>query len=191
MKFTERKNGFTLEGIDGKRDIKFSNLAGVHTNSTYDNPDKIPQRAITIWFDDDEIADQLKANDFLVGRGNDTYHKNELGEPIGERYFIKFVAYPKMRVNPRTGREEQQPKIMTKTSMQTTRLLADGFGVVDTAYINSIDVSFRNYKYDPKRPCVAAINELWCEIDETADGRNDFEDDYLEQKWANVPDSDE
>lgn len=191
MKFTERKNGFTLEGIDGKRDIKFSNLAGVHTNSPYDDPAKMPQRAITIWFDDDEIADQLKANDFLVGRGADTYHKNEMGEPIGERYFIKFVAYAKMRVNPRTGREEQEPKIMTKTSMQTTRLLADGFGVVDTAYINSIDISFRKFKYDPKRPCVAAINELWCELDETADGRNDFEDDYLEQKWANVPDSDE
>lgn len=191
MKFTERRNGFTLEGIDGKRDIKFSNLAGVHTNSSYDNPNKDPQRSITIWFDDEEIADVLIANDFLVGRKIDTYHKNAAGEPLGERFFIKFVAYVKKRVNPRTGKEEQEPKIVTKTSMQTTRLLPEGFGVVDTAYINLMDISFRRYKYDPNRPCVAAINELWCKLDETADGRNDFEDDYLEQKWADIPDTDE
>ena len=191
MKFTERRNGFTLEGIDGKMDIKFSNLAGAHTNSPYDDPNKTPQRAITIWFDDDEIADALKRNDFLVGRAEDRYHKDEKGDPLGERYFIKFVAYAKMRVNPRTGKEEQEPKIVTKTSLQTTRQLAAGFGVVDTAYISNMDISFRGYKYDPKRPCVAAINELWCELDETAGGRNDFDDDYLEQKWADVPDSDE
>ena len=92
MKFTERRNGFTLEGIDGKRDIKFSNLAGAHTNSPYDDPNKDPQRAITIWFDDEEIAEALMANDFLIGRGNDAYHKNEAGEPFGERFFIKFVS---------------------------------------------------------------------------------------------------
>ena len=192
MKFTERKNCFTLEGIDGKKDIKFSNLGGVHTNSPFDDPSKDPQRAITIWFDDDDIAKGLRDNDFLVGRAEDKYHKDpETKEPLGERYFIKFVAYPKMRMNPRTGKEEQMPKIVTKTSAQTTRQLAEGFGNVDTAYIDTIDISFRQYKYDPKRPCVAAINELWCILDETADGRNDFEDDYLEQKYADIPMTDE
>ena len=88
-------------------------------------------------------------------------------------------------------REEQEPQIVTKTSMQTTRQLEEGFGVVDTAYISAMDIVFRKYKYDPKKPGVAAINKLWAEIDETAGGRNDFEDDYLEQKWADIPDFDE
>lgn len=191
MKFTERRNSFTLEGIDGRKDIKFSNLAGRHTNSKYDDPNKDPQRAITIWFDDDDIADQLRSNDFLVGRAEDNYHKDEHGDPLGERYFIKFVAYPKMRANPRTGKEEQIPKIVTKSSLASVRQLAEGFGIVDTAYILSMDISFRGYKYDDRKPCVAAINELWAELDETAGGRNDFDDDYLEQKWADVPFSDE
>lgn len=191
MKFTERRAGFTLEGINGKTDIKFSNLAGAHTNSQYDDPNKDPQRAITIWIDDDAIADALKANDFLVGRAEDRYHKDENGDPLGERWFIKFVAYPKMRMNPRTGKEEQQPKIVTKTSQVTVRQLADGFGNVDTAYIETMDIAFRQYKYDARKPCVAAINELWAILDETAGGRNDFDDDFLEQKWADVPDTDE
>lgn len=190
MKFTERRNGFTLEDIDGKMDIKFSNLAGAHTDSPYDDPDREPQRAITIWFDDDEIAEGLKENDFLVGRATDTYHKVN-GQPIGDRYFIKFVAYAKTRMNPRTGILEQQPKIMLKSPTATKRLFADEFTNIDTAYIQTIDIAFRQYKYNPNKPCVAAINELWCILDPTADGRNDFDDDILEQKWADVPLSDE
>lgn len=191
MKFTVRKNGFTLEGIDGMKDVKFSNLAGRHTGSRYDDPNKDPQRAITIWFDDEAIAKDLTENDFLVGRAEDNYHKDEHGDPLGERFFIKFVAYPKMRINPRTGREEQVPKIVIRNSMGSVRQLADGFGNVDTAYISTMDISFRGFKYDPKKPCVAAINELYCDLDETAGGRNDYEDDYLEQKWADLPDTDE
>ena len=191
MKFTERKNSFTLEGINGKTDIKFSNLAGRHTNSEYDDPDKDPQKAITIWIDDDGIAEALKANDFLVGRAEDHYHKDENGDLLGERWFIKFVAYPKVRFNPRTGKEELSPKIVTKSSQATVKQLVEGFGIVDTAYIDTMDISFRQYKYNPKKPCVAAINELWAYIDETAGGRNDYDDDYLEQKWADVPLSDD
>ena len=191
MKFTERRNGFTLEDIDGRKDIKFSNLAGLHTNSQYDDPDKDPQRAITIWIDDEEIAQALMDNDFLVGRGEDLYHKDENGNPLGDRFFMKFVAYAKMRMNPRTGKEEQVPKVVIKSSLATVRQLADGFGNVDTSFIEKMDIGFRQYKYNPNRPCVAAINELWCKLDESAGGRNDFDDDALEQKWADVPDTDD
>jgi hypothetical protein len=188
-------------------DIRFSNLAGAHTNNQYDDPNKTPQRAITIWFDDDEIADALKRNDFLVGRAEDSYHKDEKGDPLGERYFIKFVAYLekvwnadhtevigrrlRRTLNPRTGKEEVSPKIVIKSFGKAVVQEIDGFANVDHSYINRIDISFRRYKYDQRRPSIAAINEFWCELDDTAGGRNDFYDDYLEQKWADLPDSDE
>lgn len=204
MKFTVRRNGFTLEGIDGNRDIKFSNLAGAHTNSQYDDPNRDPQRAITIWFDDDVIADGLQENDFLVGRAADTYHKDKNKQPLGDRYFIKFIAYVdkivdkngnatfalKKRVN-RDGREIITPKIMAVTDNGAKMLEPDSFSEVDTNYISNIDISFRGWKYDLHKPCAAVINELWFTPDATAGGRNDYDDDSLEQKYAGVPLSDE
>ena len=190
--FTQRKHGFTLENIDGRWDIKFSNLAGRHTGGEFDDPDKDPQRSIVIWFDDDEMAKALQDADFLVGRAKDTWHKNSDGQPINvERYFIKFVAYPKLSLNPRTGREELSPKIVTITPDIKKTLTREEFGNVDASYLGNIDISFRAYKYKPNRPAVAAINQLWCEIDTTAGGRNDFEDDALEQKYADIPFTDE
>lgn len=209
MKFTERRYGFSLEGIDGRTDVKFSNLAGAHTKSIYDDPNKDPQRAITIWFDEDDIADGLRQNDFLVGKALDKFHKNKDGSLMfeDERYFIKFVAYVekivdpstgktvgaklKSYVNRRTGKEEPSPKIMLQTDNGPKLLQPDEFNLVDASHIQSIDIGFRQYKYDPHKPCTAVINELWFSLDPTADGRNDYEDDYLEQKWAGVPLSDE
>ena len=208
MRFTERKYGYSLEGINGATDIKFSNLAGAHTRSIYDDPNKDPQRAITIYFDEDDIAKGLRENDFLVGRAEDKYHKNKDGSLMfeGERYFIKFVCYVdkvvdengrtvgarlKSYINRRTGKEEPSPKIMMQTDNGPELLQPDQFVLVDTAHIKNIDIGFRPYKYDPKKPCTAVINELWFSLDETAGGRNDFEDDYLEQKWAGVPLSDD
>ena len=207
MKFTERRYGFSLEGINGRTDIKFSNLAGAHTNSKFDDPSKDPQRAITIWFDDEEIADALQKNDFLVGRGVDTYHKDTSGQPLGERYFIKFVAYVekildpatgqtvdfrlKVRVNPRTGKEEYSPKIMLNTDHGPQLLKPSDFITVDKSFIDRMDIGFRQYKYDMHKPCTAVINELWFSLDPTSGGRDDYEDDYLEQKWAGVPLSDD
>lgn len=207
MKFSVRKNGtFTLEDIKGSKDIKFSNLAGAHTNSRYDDPNKDPQRAITIWFDEDDIAKGLKENNFLVGRAVDNYHKDKSGNPLGERYFIKFVAYIDMmrddkgvshgkrlyrRFNRHTGKEEVSPKIVVKTDEKTEILEPDEFYTVDVAHIDTMDIRFRGFEYDSHKPFVAAINELWWKPDVSAGGRNDFEDDALEQKWANVPLSDE
>lgn len=208
MKFTERKYGFSLEGINGRTDIKFSNLAGVHTKSIYDDPSKDPQRAITIWFDQDDIAEGLRENDFLVGKALDKFHKNKDGSIMfeDERYFIKFIAYvdkvvdpetgnvvPKLKtyINRRTGKEEVSPKIMMRTESGTSLLQPDEFNLVDTCHIDSIDLGFRQYKYDPHKPCAAVIVELWFSLDSTAGGRNDFDDDHFEQKWAGVPLSDE
>ena len=208
MKFTERRYGFSLEDINGKTDIKFSNLAGVHTKSIFDDPDKDPQRAITIWFDDPEIAEGLQANDFLVGRGEDKWHKNDDGSRMfeEERFFIKLICYVdkvvdeagrtvgaklKVRVNRRTGKEEYSPRIMMQTGSGPKLLQPDEYILVDTAHIKNIDIGFRQYKYNPHKPCAAVINEFWFSLDETADGRNDFDDDHLEQKWAGVPLSDD
>lgn len=208
MKFTERKYGYSLEDINGRTDIKFSNLAGVHTKSIYDDPNKDPQRAITIYFDQDDIAKALTENDFLVGKAEDKYHKNKDGSIMfeGERYFIKFIAYVdkitdemgrtvgaklKCRVNRRTGKEEFSPKIMMQTENGPKMLQPDEFCLVDTSFIKTIDIAFHQFKYNDHKPCAAVINELWFSLDESAGGRNDFEDDHLEQKWAGVPLSDE
>ena len=193
MKFTIRRNSYTLEDINGAMDIKFCNLAGAHTNSPYDDPDKEPQHCITIWIDDEEIAKQLIDEDFLVGKQVDNYHANpETGEkPYGERWFIKFVAYPKMKMNPRTGVEEQEPKVMLKSPAKIERLMEDQFKNIDMAYIEKIDIAFRKWKWNANKPAAAPINELWCELDATAGGRNDFDDDSLEQKWTGLPETDE
>ena len=171
MKLTERGNGnFTIEGITQK-DIKYTNLAARPTKSIYYDPER-PQHVFVIWLDQD-VADQLVTAGFKVSQVEDTFND------MGVRPFIQLKAYPKMRVNPATAKEEQAPKVILKTSGNAIKLKKESFGLVDSARINSADISFHSWFYDEHRPPVAVLDGLWCTADETAGGRNDyFDEDY-------------
>ena len=169
MKFTQRSdNRFTIEGIKST-DIKFSNLAARPTKSAYYDPER-PQHVFVIWLDND-TADALVDAGFNVNQADDSYNQ------LGMRPFIQFKAYPKLKPNPITAKEEQQPKVILKTGGNTIRVTEKSFGLVDSAMVNNIDISFHAYKYDEHRPPVATLDGLWCIADDTAGGRNDYFDD--------------
>lgn len=177
MKFTERARGMYLEGIT-QTDVKFSNLAGRHTKSQYSDPNK-PQHVFVVWIDDEEIVDALKGVGFNVREDEDTFND------LGTRHYLQFKAYPKMRMNRVTGEEEQSPKVVMITSGTSARLNKEGFGFIDGAHINKIDISFHAWEYEKGKAPVAVLDELWCSVDESAGGQND---NYFEEKYGHLKD---
>ena len=178
MKFTERSRGMYLEGIQ-QIDIKFSNLAGRHTNSQYSDPNK-PQHVFVVWIDDKEIVQQLKDIGFNIREDDDTYND------LGTRSYLQFKAYPKMKANRITGEEEQTPKVVMITSKSSRRLSKEEFGLVDGAHVEKIDIAFHAWEYEKGKSPVAALDELWCTVDESAGGQND--DNYFEEKYGHLKD---
>lgn len=171
MKLTKRgDSNFTIEGIK-PIDIKYSNLGARPTKSIYYDPER-PQHVFVIWLDKD-VADELAGCGFNVSETEDAYNQ------LGLRPFIQFKAYPKVRPNPISAKEEQHPKVILKTGSNTIRISEKSFGLIDSAMIRNVDISFHSWKYDDHRPPVAALDGLWCEADESAGGRNDYFDvDY-------------
>ena len=173
MKFTE-KNGLYLEDITEK-DIWVSNLAGRLTNSPYDDPNN-PKHVLVLWIEDEEIREKLRELGVRVNEREDKEH------PEIKRYSATFKAYPKMRVNRITGKEEQTPKVMLRTTVKTVRLEAASFGLVDAAHLESIDIKFRLWQYDQRKPDrVAVIEEIWATVDE---GAHEPDESYLEDKYG-------
>ena len=202
MKFTERNNGLYLEGIKAK-DIRFANLAGRPTGSEYDDPER-PKHVYVLWLEEDivqafldmnvRVKEMTELERVMNGRneerkdevmGNKALQK-ELAEIV--RYAVQFKAYPKMRFNRRTGKEEQVPMAVLKTNDSMVRLTADKFGLIDSAHVENVDIRFHLYQYNDKKPdCVAAIDEIWVTVDESA---GLVDDSYLAEKYGYSDDED-
>lgn len=171
MKLTERHSGLFLEEIK-REDIRFANLGGRLTGSRYDDPNK-PKHEYVVWIDDPVILDKFKEMNVTISEKVD----EESGE---SRFSVRFKAYPKMGMNRLTGKEEQRPKVLLKTGDNAVRLLKESFGLVDSAYVKEVYIRFHLYQYDDRKPdCIAAIDELWCVVDEKA---GFVDDSYLEEK---------
>lgn len=171
MKFTERKSGYFLEEIK-RDDIRFANLGGRLTGSKYDDPNK-PKHEYVVWIDDPAILERFKEMNVTISERIDE-------ETDESRYSVRFKAYPKMTTNRMTGKSEQRPKVLLKSGDNAVRLEADSFGLVDSAYVKDVYIRFHLYQYDDRKPdCIAAIDELWCIVDETA---GFVDDSYLEEK---------
>ena len=176
MKFTERRNGLYLEEIK-RTDIRFANLGGRLTGSRYDDPNK-PKHEYVVWIDDPKILDKFKERNVTISErimedednpGN-TYSRSS----------VRFKAYPKKSINRMNGKEEQRPKVFLKTGENAVRLEKESFGLVDSAYVKDIYIRFHLYQYDERKPdAIAAIDELWCIVDENA---GFVDDTYLEEK---------
>ena len=195
MKFNERRGNLYLEDIEAK-DIRFANLAGRLTGSIYDDPNR-PKREYTIWLEDEEMANKMRDYNFIVKevneldrvmRGHNEDRKREveqdrkLQKELSEitRYSMKLKAYPKIRVNRKTGKEEQYPKVILETTGSKVRLEAGTFGLGDSAHVETIDIKFHPWQYDDRKPdCVAVIDELWCTVDE---GAGEIDDSFLDEK---------
>ena len=177
MKYTEGTYGMRLEGIR-EIDLKYRNLAGRYNpNNRYDQEDR-PQHVLVVWIDDEDIVKALKEAGFNVKEDEDEYHE------LGKRHYLQFKAYPKMKMNRITGKDEQAPKVVTITSNNKRVLSAAEFGYVDGAHIDRIDISFHDYEWE-KGKHVPSIDQVWCTIDETAGGQND---DYFEKKYGHLKD---
>ena len=179
MRLIEKQNYFgpywVLEGIKQK-DIRFANLAGRYTGGVHEDPNK-PRHKYIVWIDDEEILEQLKSMPIIIG----TNSKEEIEQKGVIRYCVTFRAYPKMRINRRTTQEEQVPFVLMRTSLGDQRLKASSFGLVDGAHVDTVDISFHLWQYDEKKPdCVCAIDELVCNVDETA---GETDSSYLRDKY--------
>lgn len=171
MKLTERQSGLFLEEIK-KDDIRFANLGGRLTGSRYDDPNK-PKHEYVVWIDDPVILDKFKDMNVTISERVD----EESGE---SRYSVRFKAYPRVSVSRLTGKEEQRPKVLLKTGDNAVRLAKESFGLVDSAFVKEVYIRFHLYQYDERKPdCIAAIDELWCVVDEKA---GFVDDSYLEEK---------
>lgn len=174
MKLVQRSSGLYLEGIQQK-DIRFANLAGRMTGSPYDDP-KNPKHVYVLWVDDPEIVQVLREQHVNVTE------KPDVDDPKIIRHSVQLKAYPKMRVNRNTGKEEQSPKVMLRTTQNTVRLEAASFGLVDSAHVESVDIRLHTWQYDQRKPDrVAVIDELWLTVDE---GAGEADESYLDEKYG-------
>lgn len=177
MKLIEKQNYFgpyfVLEGIK-QSDIRFANLGGRYTGGQYDDPDK-PKHEYIVWIDDEEVLEFFKGLPITIGE--------KLIESTNEtRYSVKFKAYPKKRINRRNMKEETTPFVLMRTSDGDQRLNAAAFGLIDSAHIDTVDISFHLWEYAPPRPdSVCVIDELICNVDEVA---GEVDKSYLREKYA-------
>lgn len=176
MKFVERSGGLYLEDIT-KDNIRFLNLAGRMTGSVYDDPDR-PSHVLVFWITDEECLAALSELGVRI--------KQITNEETNEvRYSAQFKAYPKMRINRVTGKEEQYPKVMMKTTANTVRLAAGAFGLVDSSHISEMSIRFHLWQYDSRKPdVVAVLDEIWVLADE---GAGEIDEGYLDEKYGYEP----
>ena len=191
MKLTERQSGYFLEVIK-RDDIRFANLGGRMTGSRYDDPNK-PKHEYVVWIDDPVILDKFKEMNVTISER--IFTDEDSGEERS-RYSVRFKAYPKTVTNRLNGKTEQRPKVFLKTGSGGTpvRLDKDSFGLVDSSVVSDVYIRFHLWQYDERKPdCIAAIDELWCVVDERA---GFVDDSYLEEKLGyfeedNAPGEDE
>jgi hypothetical protein len=171
MKLTERTRGLFLEDIK-QTEIRFAHMSGKPTGSKYDDPNK-PKYEYVVWIDDQDILNRLKEMNITISEKIDE-------ETGASRFSVRFKAYPKTKVNRLSGKEEQYPMVMLKNGDTNIRLNKDSFVLVDSSRMLSVDIQFHLYQYDDRKPdCIAAIDKLWCVVDETA---GMYDDSYLEEK---------
>lgn len=174
MKFTRRGRYCYLENVT-KENIRFANLAGRMTGSPYDDPNN-PKHVYVLWVDDPDVVSALREENVVVKEVPDK------DNPEISRFSVQLKAYPKMRVNRNTGKEEQYPKVMMSTTENTVRLEVGSFGLVDGLHVESVDIAFHTWQYNQHKPdCIAVIDELWAKVDE---GAGETDDRYLAEKYG-------
>lgn len=184
MKLVETRNGWMLEDIMEDRDfnktqIRFKNMAGRQTNPKYN-----PSHVLVLWIDDPEMAKFMKDELHLNVQERETEIRDENGDVVGTRVrsSLQLKAYPKLRPNRMTGKDEPSPRVMLKTPStgRSSRLDVDKFGLFDAARLLSADVKFHTWEYEPGK-AVACIDELWAIVDETA---GEVDGSYLMEKYG-------
>ena len=191
MKLVEMRNGWMLEDIMENRDfnntqIRFKNMAGRQTNPKYN-----PSHVLVLWVDDPDMARFMKEELKLNVSERETELRDENGEPIVDksgnvvtrrRASVQLKAYPKMRPNRMSGKDEPTPRVMLKTPStgRSVRLEIDNFGLFDSTRLLSADVKFHTWEYEPGK-AVACIDELWAIVDEAA---GEVDGSYLMEKYG-------
>lgn len=205
MKFTERSAGLFIEDIRSE-DVRYSNLAGRLTGSIYEDPNK-PQHVYILWLKSPELVDifrQLGVNVKETNEYDRIMNSTSESESVKKRreelmsnpklakeaqetveYSVRFKTYPKMRARRNGNGEEQYPKIMLKTETDTVPLEAASFGLADSSAVSmvSADMRFHLFEYDPRKPRIAVLDELWITVNETA-GEKDSS--YLAEKYGYI-----
>jgi len=184
MTLKEMKYGWMLEDIMEDRDfnktqIRFKNMAGRQTNPKYN-----PSHVLVVWIDDPNVArfmrDELHLN--VQEREIEIKDENDNVIDIQKRSSLQLKAYPKVRQNRITGKDESYPRVMLKTPStgRSVRLDIDKFGLFDATRLLSADVSFHTWEYESGK-CVACIDELWAIVDESA---GEVDGSYLMDKYG-------
>ena len=174
MKLGEKWNGLYLEDINAG-DIYYTNLRGEKRgNSVY-----APHHDYGIWISDPDILNAFSEAGVKITPMQDSQN------PEIVRYSVNFRAYPSMKQN-RMGAVVPYPKIMLKgvgEGDNYVQLGLDDFGEADTKRVRQVNMRF--HLWNTGASTIAAIDELWIELDPFATGP--VNDDYFGQKFGMIP----
>lgn len=173
MKLSERWNGLYLENIT-RDDIYYTNLRGEKRgNSMY-----APHHDYGLWISDTDILNAFDQAGVKVTASQDQQN------PEIVRYSVNFRAYPAVKPNS-LGTPTQYPKVMIKPSEGESYFQVDEahFADADTKRVKEVNMRF--HLWNTGTTTIAAIDELWIELDPFASGP--VEDDYFGQKFGMMP----
>lgn len=174
MRLSEKWNGLYLEGIV-REEIYYTNLRGEKKgNSIY-----APTHDYGLWISDSNILNAFNEAGVKVSASVDEQN------PEIVRYSVNFRAYPSVKQNKVSGAMVQYPKVMLKGSEAESYIPLDEahFAEADTKRVKQVNMRF--HLWNTGTNVIAAIDELWIELDPFATGPVD--DDYFSQKFGMVP----
>ena len=170
MNFVRRNGYLYIENIR-KEEIKFSNLGAKEINGN-ENPDHV----YVLWINDQDLLEYLRNENAIVKE------IPNINDPNIVRYTCQFKAYPKIRFNPRTGKDEVYPKVVLKDGNVSKRLTIEEFSAADGFYISEAFMRFHIYESDYRGThYIPVIDELWCVTDPSV-SKGGSDDDYLAAK---------
>lgn len=173
MILSEKWNGLYLEDIT-RDEIYYTNLRGEKRgNSIY-----APHHDYGLWISDPNILNAFNEAGVKVTAAVDEQN------PEIVRYSVNFRAYPSIKQS-KLGAMVQYPKVMIKGSEAENYIQLDQshFADADTKRVKQVNMRF--HLWNTGASVIAAIDEIWIELDPFATGP--VEDDYFGQKFGMIP----
>lgn len=202
MKLVETSDGWILDEIKEDRvwknsDVRVKNLAGVQTNPKFKG-----DSVILVYVDDPEIRDVIMNVLHCDVKECNYEERDENGDVTGTitRYSFRLKAYPrvltdkngKVLLNMKTGEPRISPKVMLKKrdvngKFVNQQLKLDKFDEFDGRSLSNIAIRFHTFPntYDPSKPDIASIDEIWAIADQSA---GIIDKSYLEEKYGGYDD---
>lgn len=202
MKLIETRDGWILDEIKEDRDWKNSDIRVKNLAAVQDDPKFAAESVILVYVDDEEIRDTIRN---VIGCAVKECHyeeRDENGDVTGTitRYSFRLKAYPRVLTDKKTGKvllnAKGEPRISPKVMLKkrnmegkfvNQQLKLDKFDEFDDRALSTIAIKFHTFPntYDPSKPDIAAIDEVWAIANQNA---GVIDKSYLEEKYGDYDD---